>query len=298
MEPKIVIDAHTRHTTRVLFSPDNTVLLSAGQDNLIHAWTVQEWTQQHTFFGHTNSVNAIALTPAMDFLITGSTDNTVKVWNYHSGDVEYTLSGHKKTVATVAVSPSGEFIASGSYDGEVKIWNLNTGAELLTLPQIGRNVGSVDFSPDGNYLVGGGLGNDIYLWAFPSGELIKQIHGHETAVNSVRFSPNGEFLGSLGYEQTLIIRNTKNWEQVHSLKLESRGMDLTFTADSKKVVAAIDYGVRMWNLRTGEIDKQFELPVKGVYAVDVSPTRRWLAVGSADGKVRIWEIRGTRQKSE
>ncbi|MFX1582529.1 MAG: WD40 repeat domain-containing protein, partial [Promethearchaeota archaeon] len=170
--------------------------------------------------------------------------------------------------------------------------------EILTLTNIGRNISSVHFSPDDKYLAAGGLGDDIYLWAFPSGDLVKEIKGHETAVNAIQFSPDGQLLGSLGYEETLIIWDTKNWEPIHSINLESRAMDLTFTTDSKKVVAAIDYGVRMWNLRTGDIDKQFELPVKGVYSVAVSPTRRWLAVGSSDGKVRIWEIRKTSKKTQ
>lgn len=298
MEPPIVIDAHTRHVSGVIFSPDNTMLLSSGMDNLVQAWATEEWTQQYSFFGHTNSVNALAMTPQGDFLITGSTDTTVRVWAFPSGEVEHTLSGHKKTVSAVAVSASGKYIASGSYDGYVKIWELASGQEILSLTEFRRNISSVTFSPDDKYLVAGGLGDDIHLWGFPSGELVQKIKGHETAVNSVTFSPNGELLGSIGYEETLIIRDTRNWEPIHTITLESRASDLTFTSDSKKVAAAIDYGVRMWNLRTGEIDKQYELPIQGVYTVAVSPTRRWLAVGSADGRVRIWQIRKSPKKSQ
>lgn len=293
MDPPIVIDAHTRHVSALLFTPDNTALLSTGMDNLTQVWAAKEWTQLNTLFGHTQSVNAVAITPNGGYVITGSTDTTVKVWNYPSGDLEYTLSGHKKTVSAVAVDPTGKYLASGSYDGNVKFWDLTSGAEQMSLSHLGRNISSIDFSPDGKLLAAGGLGDDIFLWAVPSGELVKQIKGHETAVTSLAFSPDGQWFASIGYEQRLRIRETQTWNETTSIPLESRASDLAFTSDSKKVAAAIDYGVRIWNLRTNEIHTQHELPVKGVYAVAVSPTRRWLAVGSADGKVRIWALRKT-----
>ena len=291
MDPPIVIDAHTRHVSDILFSPDNSVLITCGMDNLTQIWSVKDWAQLNTLFGHTNSVNSVAITAKGDFLATGSTDATVKIWQYPSGTLETTLSGHRKTVAAVAFSTTGDYVASGSYDGHVKIWDVTSGTEQLTLTNLGRNIASISFSPDGKFLVAGGLGDDIFLWEFPSGELIRQITGHETAVSAVTFSSDGEWLGSIGYEQTLKIRSTKDWEEHLSIALESRASDLDFTSDNKKVAAAIDYGVRMWDIRSGEIHKQYELPVQGVYTVSVSPTRRWLAVGSADGLVRIWQIR-------
>lgn len=56
-----IFQAHDGHVTQVLFSSDNTALLSAGMDNSVKIWSIVDWELTGVFEGHENSVNAVAL---------------------------------------------------------------------------------------------------------------------------------------------------------------------------------------------------------------------------------------------
>ena len=62
------------------FSPDGTLLVSAGEDATIKLWNVQTGTCLVTLTDHTRPVNSLAFSRDGQFLVSGSDDATVKIW--------------------------------------------------------------------------------------------------------------------------------------------------------------------------------------------------------------------------
>ena len=66
------------------WSPDNTILASAGTDPTIRLWNVPEGTQRAALHGHTSGVCGLAFTPDGRSLLSCS-DGTLRMWDIASG---------------------------------------------------------------------------------------------------------------------------------------------------------------------------------------------------------------------
>ncbi|UCC65634.1 MAG: hypothetical protein JSV36_03125 [Anaerolineae bacterium] len=70
-------------------------------------------------------------------------------------------------------------------------------------------------------------------------------------------------------------------------------LGLLFTRDSRTLISAgMDNVVRLWSVSDWGLVSTFEghaNSTKAVNGMAFSPDGRWLAVGAADRKIRVWE---------
>ncbi len=293
MREKLVLEAHESYALGVLFALDGQMLVSAGMDGLIKLWTVPEWQLVGTLQGHENSVNSLSLAPNGQTLASGSTDATVRLWTLPEGRLLHTLRDRKKTVSSVRISPDGCRVASASYGGRAAVWTTE-GEQVLTIAASKQNLSTVEFV-DGSALATGGLGGQILLWALPSGEPLISLPGHETAVLALRALHGGRTLASLGYEGRAKFWDTKTWETAGSLEISTgqpgaaRVRGMTFSPDEKIVAVALEGKVQLWSIQDAALIEEMPISTRAVNGMAFSPDLRWLVVGGADGKIRIWE---------
>jgi hypothetical protein len=92
----------------------------------------------------------------------------------------------------------------------------------------------------------------IRVWNIQSKTLITQLAGHHGRIGALAFSRNGEYLVSAGADST----------------------------------------IRTWVLATGVNDYSYSSYPAEHYSVAVSPDSRYIASGTADGALILWNARG------
>lgn len=289
-EPVLTFEAHDNYVFQLHFTHDSQTLISCGMDNLVKLWSVPGWEHVGTFEGHENSVNAFDLAPNERILATGSTDNTVKLWSFPDGELLHTLVDRKKPVAAVQFSANGRWLAAASYSGRAVVWNLS-GEQVVAIQASKKNLASVAFSPDGSLLATAGLGNEIWIWSLPEGEAVEVLRGHDIAVGSLRFIDGGETLVSFGYEQTIKEWDTTYWQPVKTVRPKTptvRAVVLSF--DEQKAAVSLEGRVDLYDTEEWELEAQLPISTKAVNGVAFSPDHKWLAVGAADKKIRIFDL--------
>ena len=68
-------------TWTIAFSPDGTLLASAGSDSNIRLWNIATQEQIHAFTAHNSTVRSIDFSSDGTFLASASYDGTARVWN-------------------------------------------------------------------------------------------------------------------------------------------------------------------------------------------------------------------------
>ena len=282
----LVLEAHEKHAQAVHFTRDGKRLVSAGQDAKIRVWSVPGFKPERVFEGHEKSVNSLSFSADEKRLVTGSSDPAVKLWSFPDGKCLHTFA--KQSVG--ALGPDGAHVVTISAKGELALWDGDTGRLTRALPHLDKRHFSIAFAQSGLFLFVGGTG-PIHRVALPDG-VVDGVHsGHQIGVACLKPSPNPAILASSGLDGTLRFWTVVGGDEVTCVPLKATGvLQLAFAPDGRSIAVSIDHAVLLLSAPDGVLRERFELPVKGVYGVSISPDGRYLANAAADGRVRIWEL--------
>ncbi|KIL60290.1 hypothetical protein M378DRAFT_130771 [Amanita muscaria Koide BX008] len=176
---------------------------------------------------------------------------------------------HGSVVCCVQFSPDGKHVATGS-NRSARIYDIKTGQQKCCLiddtvsgTSADLYIRSVRFSPDGKYLATGAEDRKIRLWDIAKKRICKIFEGHQQEIYSLDFSRDGKLIASGSGDRTARI-----WD------LGGKPPKV-FTITDGGAAATASNGVN------GN---------SGVTSVAISHDSRFVAAGSLDAIVRVWDI--------
>ncbi|XP_054650927.1 autophagy-related protein 16-1 isoform X3 [Dunckerocampus dactyliophorus] len=251
-------------------------------------------TALHVFEAHDGEVNAVKFSPGSRVLATGGMDRRVKLWEVISGRCEPkgALTGSNAGITSIEFDSAGSYLLAASNDFASRIWTLDDYRLRHTLTGHSGKVLSARFLLDNARIVSGSYDRTLKLWDLRSkvcmktvftGSSCNDIVCTEQCVMSGHFDKKVRFWD---IRAESIVRELELLGRVTSLDLNHDRTDL-LTCSRDDVVKIVD-------LRTNAVRQTFSAQGFKCGAdwtrVTFSPDGNFVAGGSADGALYIWNV--------
>ncbi|KAL2157322.1 hypothetical protein VTH06DRAFT_6260 [Thermothelomyces fergusii] len=239
---------------------------------------------RHTLQSHRSPITCVAFHPVFSSLASGSEDQTIKIWDWELGELERTIKGHTKAVLDVDFGgPRGNtLLASCSSDLTIKLWDPSDDYKnIRTLPGHDHSVSAVRFIPSG---VAGGAGNllvsasrdkTLRIWDVSTGYCVKTLRGHAEWVRDVCPSIDGRFILSTSDDYT-----GRLWDVS------------TANPEPKTTLIGHEHVVLCCAIAPAASYPHLAA-IAGVKKPPATSTVEFMATGSRDKTIRLWDARGT-----
>ena len=151
------------------------------------------------------------------------------------------------------------------------------------------NALAVAASADGTFVASGHATGSIVIWDAASGESREIANAHEGPVRALAFSQNG-LLASAGIDQIIRVWDPETLRPVTGTGLTHHDeaiWDLSFTADSSRLVSVGDDGLRVWDLSRGQV---FRRNTGRTLAATLDASSSRVVIGRV-GSAEVWDLR-------
>ena len=249
LRPMRFLSGYQHLTTDIAYSPDGTLLASAGFDGTYVLWSLRDGSER--VLSNVGSVgeNALAFSPDGKWLVVeGGREDEFRRWNLRESEWGTPLKRQLRAVRCLAFSPRGRWLAAGGQGAELALWNLVTGENFL-VDQAEPGVEMIRFSPDESVMAVASWDGSIRLWDTASRHELARLSGHSATVSSVTFSADGTVFASGSWDGTVKLWNVRSCKPLDSLKGHSGAVwHVDFSADGRILASAgADGYVRLWD---------------------------------------------------
>jgi WD40 repeat protein/tetratricopeptide (TPR) repeat protein len=287
--PMMTIQASGQTLRAVAFSPDDTLLASAGEEQIISIWDAEYGSELYHETAHADIITSLVWSPDGTWLASGSDDHTIRVWDIATTDEVKTLLGHEDFVLSIAWSPSGQWLASGGREYRLIVWNIDEESIVSSLTT-DTSIYGVSWSPDERYVAASTRGS-VLIVDPATGSIVQELPAGEGDNIAVAWSPDAQYLAAGG--QDMVIYLWKSFERHDLTGSQSTITALAWSPDSQYLAStSFDNKIRIWDAGTGdELADRLAMPQSAstLFSLDWSSDGSRLAGAGADGEIFTWD---------
>eukprot|EP00049_Salpingoeca_infusionum_P019209 m.360814 g.360814 ORF g.360814 m.360814 type:complete len:488 (-) comp19173_c0_seq1:455-1918(-) len=299
-EDVTLLEGHDEELFNCAWNPVKNTVASGSCDKTARIWNLDEPTSHplvlfHGYSHKEREVTCLEWSPDGELLATGFVDSVARVWN-SQGDLHHRLKMHEQALFSVSWSPNGRMIATASVDTTAIVWDAVKGDPLHRFKA--HQNPCVDIAWQSNNLFATcSTDTTIAIMNVAEKEVVRHLTGHENDVNQIKWDPTSKVLASCSDDCTVKLWTLDSPECTHTLAHNGKPYAVSWNprkpeaAGGRQLLAsACSAQIKIWNGLDGQCLYTLQAHSDEVFTLSFSPNGMYLASGSADQRVLVWDI--------
>jgi len=293
--PDAVLTGHDGHPTALSFSPDRSMLATAGTGNSILFWNLGGHGPEEWIGDSVRTVLPVApvapVAPDGKTVLVKMDRNGIALLDTGSGKARATLTHQWGELHCGAFSSDGKQLVLARTREErktgarevIQFWDTASG-NVLGEPLGGaENIRALALSPDNRILAVGDSKGKITLKDVATRRDVGQLDGHSERVVSLRFSPDGAMLVSSAEDSSVRFWRLASSSQIALMKTDRSTPTIAATVSGDRIaIACEDDTVRIVDASTGKLTTALPKDERDARRLAFSPDGARLAVARGD----------------
>lgn len=291
--------AHDRAISKVIFSTDDELLLSASQDRTVRIWDAKTGELIRSLEGHAGRVTSVAITNDRSRIASGDDEGVIILWDVSDGTLLQRINNaHNGRVTDIAFAPDGAQFVSTSADTTVRVWSTEDGEQVRLLQFHGNRVTHVAYHPNGSEFITGDANGRIIVWNASNSFFRRDETRHLEAITGIAYAPDGSSVLTSSQDGRFIhwLSFTSDQRDVYDTFRGEPLTDIGFINDDTALIGMENSTLLMWDLRVlpgedGEI-RRLLLPGQPttVNAITIDSGGRFAGVAYNNNRLATWEV--------
>uniref|UniRef100_A0ABK0LF43 Apoptotic peptidase activating factor 1 n=1 Tax=Rattus norvegicus TaxID=10116 RepID=A0ABK0LF43_RAT len=284
----LLTEIHTGHHSTIQycdFSPYDHLAVIALSQYCVELWNIDSRVKVADCRGHLSWVHGVMFSPDGSSFLTASDDQTIRVWET------------RKVCKNSAIVLKQE-IDVVFQENEMMVLAVDN---IRGLQLIAGKTGQIDYLPEAQvsccclsphleYVAFGDEEGAIKIIELPNNRVFSSGIGHKKAVRHIQFTADGKTLISSSEDSVIQVWNWQTEEYVFLQAHQETVKDFRLLRDSRLLSWSFDGTVKVWNVITGRIERDFTCHQGTVLSCAISSDATKFSSTSADKTAKIWSF--------
>jgi WD40 repeat protein len=288
---------HAGGVAALALAPDGMSLVSVGREGSIEIHRLAVGKPIASAFAD-SPVRCVAVV-GRGHMITGHDDGRLRAWSIADAKELASEIRLSSPARAIAVSPDGRTLAL-ELGSSIELWQLAldgnsskaSGRRVFTLPE--GEVTQVQFSAGGEQIISGDTTGQVRLWTLSGGGARTLARKHAGGVTALALAPGDQTLFTAGADLTAWVWHPERSEgairPLASIPAHEKGTRYVALArDGRLVSDGYDNHIRVWNLATGQEERDLGVPDSASACVLLASGTH-VAVGHWSKRIQLVEL--------
>jgi tetratricopeptide (TPR) repeat protein len=283
--------AHEDTIRTILFSPDNKLIITEGDDHMVRVWDMNEGRMRNAFI-HGYPINKIFIHPKGNLMITGNGSSYHCLWDLKKGKVLKCFTDHRQVEGFTS---DGKHIVVVEYgnDGKrfatlglisVELYEYSVLPHKIYVDSLLQNI---YFTPDGKDIV---LVSGKNMWILKKDKPFEKInHKLKEVTQEIAISPDGKFFTHHGSRYVYDLQSGKPVLELEENISPDPSTLIKYSVDGKLITVISGKEINTFKTDSGKVEKKF-ITTK-TFILKISPDLNKMAYSESGKDLKIQNIK-------